>query len=334
MTQAGFRAALAAAAIATGMAAPGAGWAASPAASSWQPGHVEFVVPAGPGAALDAAARTLAQLAQQTGKVPAMIVTNRPGGAGVIALNVLEQHPGDGNYLMTLTSSLLNNQILGVVDRDYRDYTPIAKLFDEYVAVVVSAKSPYQTLDALLKAMRENPAALNIGVATSIGNHIHVGIAKPLKAAGVDIGKLTIVPYKSSAESMTALIGGHLDIVAATTPNLLGPLQAGAIRVLAVSSPQRLQGELASIPTWREQGVDAVSVSAQGILGPRGMTPQQVAFWDGLLRQVVQTPAWEDVLQRNQWRGDYIGPGEVRDYLAREFDGTRAILADLGLVEP
>ncbi|OZI38191.1 hypothetical protein CAL29_07620 [Bordetella genomosp. 10] len=307
--------------------------AAAPPAKPWKPDHAEYIVPAGPGAALDLAARKLVQMMEQKGLVENMIVSNRPGGNTAIALNVLDQKQGDGNYLMTLTSSLINDQIIGSLNKKYTDYTPIANLLDENVAVVVRADSPWHTAMDLVNALKKNPGQANIAIATSIGNHIHVGIARPLKAAGVDVTKLTIVPFKSSADSMTALLGGHVNIVAATTPNLLAPMQTGKIRVLAIAAPERLQGPLSGIPTWKEQGVNVVSVSSQGVIGPKGMTPEQVAFWDHAIRTVTSTPEWQAFLAHNQWRSHYLDAAGEAAYLDEQFAATRSVLTDLGLAK-
>jgi len=155
-------------------------------AQEWQPGPtVEFIVPAGAGAALDSAGREIQQLLRQRDLVRSMVVINKPGGNSAIALAVLDQHPGDGNYLMTLTTSILNSHILGQLPKSYRDYTPLALLFREYIGLVVREDSPFRTAQDLIRFMKDKPGALNIGVATSVGNHIHVGAALPLSKAGV-----------------------------------------------------------------------------------------------------------------------------------------------------
>ncbi len=299
----------------------------------WHPSHGEFIVPSGPGASLDTAARSLMHLLQQRGFTDRMVVSNRPGGSLAIALNELDLHQGDGNYLMSFVSSLLNYQITGALDRNYSDYTPVVTLFDEVVAVVVRADSPYQNISELIEALKIKPEIANIAVATAIGNHIHVGIAAPLRKAGVDITKLTVIPYKSSAESMTALIGGHVNIVAASTPNLIAPLQAGKIRVLAVGAPQRLKAPLDTIPTWIEAGIDIVPVSSQGVLGPKDMPPAQVAFWSHAFKTVTATPEWHALMERNQWIPRYMGPEETLRYRDQEFAQIQAVLSNLGLAK-
>jgi putative tricarboxylic transport membrane protein len=298
----------------------------------WRPGpKVEFVVPSGPGAALDAAARKLAQLLEEHRLAHTVVVYNKPGGANAIALNVLQQHDGDANYLMTLGTTLINSQASGQLHASYSDFTPLALLFDEYVTVAVRADSPIKTGRDLIARLRTDPTALSIGIATQIGNHIHLGIAKPLKAGGVDVSRLTVVPFKSSADSMSALLGGHLDVVSATTPNLLPHLAGNRIRVLAVAAPQRLQGAFAQIPTWREQGIDAVAQSSQGVMTTRGASPAQIRYWVAALKEITQTPAWRDFLSRNQWQPHFLPTQQATRYLDGELLEARKLMDQIGV---
>ena len=308
------------------------GWAA---AQAWRPErNVEFVVPAGPGAALDTAARQIKELTDRLQLLPTpMIVTNRPGGAGMVAMGALQARPGDAHMLVTLTHSSINNKLVGEVALGYEDFTPLAILFDEFITVAVRADSPVRTGRDLAEALRRNPAALSVGVATSVGNHIHAAIAKPLKAAGVDIGRMTVVPFKSSAESMTNLLGGHLDVVSASAVNVISLMKTGKIRVIAVAAAERLGGDLAEVPTWREQGVDAVYSSSQGVLGARGLGAAQIAFWEGVLERVTSTPEWQAFLAKNHWKPRFLRHAEARRYLDAEAEVARSLLGDLGLLK-
>ena len=308
------------------------GWAG---AQAWRPErNVEFVVPAGPGAALDTAARQVKELTGRLQLLPTpMIVTNRPGGAGMVAMGALQARPGDAHMLVTLTHSSINNKLVGEVALGYEDFTPLAILFDEFITVAVRADSPVRTGRDLAEALRRNPAALSVGVATSVGNHIHAAIAKPLKAAGVDIGRMTVVPFKSSAESMTNLLGGHLDVVSASAVNVISLMKTGKIRVIAVAAAERLGGDLAEVPTWREQGVDAVYSSSQGVLGARGLGAAQIAFWEGVLERVTSTPEWQAFLAKNHWKPRFLRHAEARRYLDAEAEVARSLLGDLGLLK-
>lgn len=302
-------------------------------AQDWQPSQkVEFVVPSGAGAALDAAAREMLNLLERNKIVTQpMVVSNRSGGSGSVALQVLAQHPRDGHYLSTFTTGMLNARAIGNVSTTYEEMTPLAVVLEEAVVVAVRADSPIKGAADLVARLKESPSSLSIGVATAIGNHIHAGVAKPLKVAGVDIAKLRIVPYKSSAESMTQLIGGHLDVVAATTPNVIAQMKAGRIRVIAVATAERLQGALASVPTWTEQGVPAVFSSVQGVLGPKGMTPEQIRFWESAFRKVSEMPEWKEFLAKQNWRATFMGASEMARYLETEYGGTKSLITDLKL---
>lgn len=302
-------------------------------ADSWKPGPVvNFVVPAGAGGSLDMVARKIQHIAIQKRLVESMIVSNKPGGALAVALNELDRHPGNGDYLMTLTTSLINNNITGSLkNKTYQEYTPLAILFQEYVGLIVHKDSPFKTAKDLVEYMKANPGKLNVALATSLGNHIHVGAALPLQAAGVDVTKINFIPYKSSAQSITQLLGKNVDVVAASTPNFLTAMKNDQLRVLVVGSPQRLPEPLSSIPTWRESGYDVLTISVQGVLGPKDLTPAQIQFWGKTLKEITSTDDWKSFVLQRGWNPDYVGPDKVVGELASETKRIRSILDTLGL---
>ncbi len=310
--------------------------AAAPAqAADWKPTQsVLYTVPAGAGGSLDQAVRMIKNIAEKRGLLDKpLVIENKAGGAGKIAVSPLDVHPGDPHFLTVITYSLLTNHIIGSVDFTYTDYQPIAMLFGEYVTLSVNASSPIKDAKDLVARLKKDPSSLSIGVATSLGNHIHVGAAKPLKAAGVDISKLVVVPFRSSAESLTNLMGGHIDVMAATTPNVLTQMKEGRIRVLAVASPSRLKGALASIPTWRDVGVDSTYNSAQGVMGAKGMPPEALKFWTDLFRTVTRDPEWLAFVESRQWEPRFVDSSEIGTELKQAYGETHDVLRDLGLAK-
>ncbi|WP_423455987.1 Bug family tripartite tricarboxylate transporter substrate binding protein [Ottowia sp. VDI28] len=322
----GFRVAVAGIAILAGISAPAH-------AQGWKPTRqVSYTVPAGPGGALDQAARKIVEIAEKRHLIDKpIVIENKPGGAGRMALAPLDQHPGDPHYLSVITYSLLTNQIMGQLPVGFEDYTMLALLFGEYVTVSVRTESPIRDALDLVERLKKNPNSLSLGVATSLGNHIHVGAAKPLKAAGVDISKMVVVPYKSSQESLTNMLGGHLDVMASTTPNVLAQMQAGRIRVLAVASGSRLDGPFSSIPTWKELGVNATYDSAQGVMTSKGVPPEAIAYWNDFFKKVSSDPEWIEFVKSRQWEPRYRNATQTRGELARAYQDSREVLTDLGL---
>ncbi|MFW8564824.1 Bug family tripartite tricarboxylate transporter substrate binding protein [Orrella sp. 11846] len=300
----------------------------------WKPGPVvQFIVPAGAGGSLDMVARQIHKIGMEKHLFENMIVNNRPGGALAVALNDLEKHPGDGDYLMTLTTSIFNNNITGLLkDRPYTNYSPIAILFQEYVGLIVHKDSPYKTAKDLISAMKKDPDKLNVALATSLGNHIHVGAALPLQKAGVDVTKINFIPYKSSAESVTQLLGKNVDVVAASTPNFLTALKNDQLRILVVGAPSRLPGVLSHIPTWKEEGVDVITTSIQGVMGPPDLKPDQIQYWGNAFSEITSTSEWKEFVEQRGWAPDFVGPDEIGEVLKSETNRIREILDTLGLI--
>ncbi len=212
--------------------------------TAWKPERaIEIIVGAGPGAAADATARNLQRIVQERKLVPAPFnVINRPGAGYSIAWTYMHTHPGDGHYLALTALSLITNAITGTNPLTYTDVTPIAQLFTEYMVLVVRNDSPIRNGRDAVERLKRDPTAYSIALAAALGNQNHIATAVALKAGGVDVRRLKVVIFDSSALSMTALLGGHVDLVAASASNVLGHLRAGRVRVLGISSPQRLAG--------------------------------------------------------------------------------------------
>lgn len=324
------------AAIATGAMMAGIIPAQAQAQRAWKPDrNVEIVVGAGPGAAADATGRMLQRILTERKLVSASIsVSNRPGAGYAVAWNYVNSHPGDAHYLAPTALSLVTNAIMGMNPLNHADVTPIAQLFTDYVVHAVRADSPIKDGKDLADRLRRDAASLSIALAAARGNQNHLATGLALRAAGgVDVKSLKIVIFDSSALSMGALLGGHVDVVAATALNVLPHLKSGRIRVIAISSPERVKGELAAIPTWKEQGINAVFDNWRGVIGPRGLSAAQVAFWEEALASVVATDDWKKDLEKNYLTHSFMKSQESRKFLQEESAKLQAVLTDLGLAK-
>jgi len=302
--------------------------------SAWKPErNVEIISGTAAGGAVDKANRTVQRIWQDKKILDVTSsVVNKPGGGNTIAWNYINQHAGDGHYVSIAPYTILTNKIIGMSPLSYTDFTPIALLFDEYITVSVRADSPIKNAQDMIERLRKDPSSLSIAVASALGNHIHVGIAKPLKTAGVDIKKLKVVAFKSSGDSVAALLGGHIDVVSSTTPNVLGQLQAGKIRVIAITSATRLSGPLAGVATWKEQGVNIEFNASQGAIGPKGLAAPQLAFWENAFLRLSQSDEWKKELEASNWQSNYRNSQDTARYYEREYAEMKAVLGELGLV--
>ena len=313
----------------------GAALAAAPALAQWSPTRpVEIVAPSGPAGTSDSTARVIQRILQKQKLVGVTVnVVNKPGGTGNVALAYLNQHPGDGHYLLIATSASISNFIVGTSPYNHNDFTAVAMLFDDYMSVNVQTGSAIASGRDLIERLKRAPESLAFGVSNSRSGGNYTILASALRAGGVDVKRLRSVIFAGGGATTQALLGGHVDAINTAPGNMVEFLKAGKLRTLALSGSKRLWGPFADVPTWREQGVPFDGGGWRGIQGPKGMTPAQLAFWDGVFRKVVQTDEWKKDLEQNFWVSAYAPAAEAKRILDREFDEFKAILTELGMAK-
>ncbi len=302
-------------------------------AQGWKPDKpVEIIATNAPGGGADRIIRIMLNVLQERRDFAVPVsINNKPGGGSAVAYAYLNQHPGDGHYVALGSKALLTNNISGR-GPSYTEMTPVAHLFGEYVCVTVLPGSPLKSGRDLVERIAKNPAALSFGIATSLGGPNHQGVAAALKAGGAEVKALRNVIFQSGGAASTAMLGGHIDVVPITAAFGAALLKNGQVRLLAVGSPNRLGGILADIPTWREQGYDAVVSNWRTIVGPRGMAPAQVAFWEDALRRFTESAEWKKEVEANFWISEFMNRAETMKFLERDQAALRAFLMDMGLV--
>ncbi len=303
--------------------------------AQWQPTrNVEIIAPAAAGSALDAVARLVQKVLQDKKLLTATtIVVDKAGGGNAVGFNYLNSRPADGHAILVTPFTIITNRITGANPINYQDITPLAMLADEHIAFVVNVNSPMKTGKDLLERLRRDPAAVSMALASALGNANHIAVSLVGKTVGADPKKFRIAVFNSSGESITAVLGGHVEL-AITTTGLVGPhVQAGRVRALAVASEKRLAGQLAQVPTWREQGTDVVFSSWRALIGPRGMTAEQIAYWESLMAKVAAQEEWQRDLDQNALTPAYLNAEATKKLFTQQAETLRGILADLGLAK-
>ncbi len=286
-------------------------------AADWKPEKaVEIVVNTPPGNGPDRTARVMQSILQDKKYVDVpVVVSNKLGGGGVVAYAYLNTRPGDGHTLMIASKALLTNHIAGR-GPSYTEYTPVAHLFGEYMVITVKPDSPIQSGKDLVARVKKNPSGVSFGIATSLGNPIHQSIAAPLRAEGVDIKSLKNVIFNAGSASLAVQLAA-----------------AGQVRLLAATSPQRLTGALAEVPTWRELGYDTVVSQWRGVVGPKGMSGAQVAYWERILKRMTEADEWRQDIEKNFWSAEFMNAREMRQAMDKDNASLKVFLNDLGLVK-
>jgi putative tricarboxylic transport membrane protein len=322
-------------AAAAALATAAAYFPAHAATSAWKPEKpIELIVPDSPGGGQDRTVRVLQKLLHDNALVGSPInIMNKPGGSGNIAYSYLSQYTGDAHYLAIATATMLTNHVLGLSTYSYADFTPVAILYGEYIGFAANPEGSLKSGKDMVERLRKDPESVTFAFGTSRGNANHIAVALVAKAAGVDPRRLKVVIYKASIDATTALMGGHVDVVATPTSTYAPVMGTGKVRIIGIAAPQRMGGVFANSPTWKEQGIDAVASGYRMLIAPKGLSASQIAFWDNALGRVTRTEGWKKELAANEWESQYMTSAESRRYLDARYEEYRKILVEIGLAK-
>ncbi len=303
-------------------------------AQTWRPAKaVELIVPTAPGGANDQVARAIQRIMRDEKLLQTPLeVLNKPGGNQTIAVAYLIQHAADPHYLLIANPTLIGSHIAGISPVNYTDLTPLALLFSEHTVFSVPTDSSIKSAQDLFDRLHADPEAIAFGV-VSRGGPSHLALSAAVKAAGVDARKLKTVVFKTNSESLTAMVGGHIQAVASSVSSALGHMKSGKTRVLAIVAQQRMPGALANVPTLREQGMEVTQASWRVVFGPKGISAQQVAYWEDALAKMAASDEWKKALEANNWAGPFLRGKELTAYLEHNYRVTRALMSDLGMAK-
>jgi putative tricarboxylic transport membrane protein len=295
----------------------------------------ECIAPAKPGGGFDLTCK-LAQSALMDSKVIAdpMRVTYMPGGIGAVAYNsVIAQRPGENNTIVAYSSGSLLNLAQGKFGRyGENDVRWLAVVGADFGAVIVSDSSPFKSLKDVLAAVKADPTKVVFGAGGTVGSQDWMKAALTAKAAGVDPKAMRFVAFEGGGEAMTALQGGHVHVYSGDASEAVQQQKAGTkIRVLAVMADKRLPGDLASIPTAKEQGVDIVWPIVRGFyMGPK-VSDTDFHAWTAAFKKMMDTPAYDKIrAERGLFPFDLVG-AEADAHAKKQVAEYRKLVQEFGL---
>ncbi|WP_455663262.1 tripartite tricarboxylate transporter substrate binding protein [Pradoshia sp.] len=294
--------------------------------------NIEIVAPASPGGGWDITARSVQKILGDAKLTDGNInVINKPGGGGEVGWNYLNQK--DSHYLAVNSSLLLTNNLLGQSKLTHKDFTPLATLATEWQSIAVPVDSPYESINDLLDMIKKDPKSIKIGVGPGLGNDDHLSFVQAAVMKGINPKDLNFLVYDGGGgDVVTALLGHHVEVITTSLSETKGQHLAGKLKILAVSSDERLE-ELEDVPTLEEEGIDMVFPHWRGIMGPPDMTEEEISYWDEKLSKMVETDMWKELVENNDWENFYQNSTDTKKFMEEQEQLYKELIDDSGLIK-
>ena len=286
---------------------------------------ITIVVPWPPGAATDAATRFIADAMSRDLGQP-VVVENRPGASGALGSAYVASGPKDGYRLVTATADThtINPQVRKSLSYDAnRDFEPLALFATLSIVWVARPELPYRTMAELVAAAKQRSTPLSYGT-WGVGSTAHMAGALLEMAGGVEFNH---VPFQGAAPAVTALGGGHVDMMPFIRTSSAQMRATGKVKVLGVATAKRLPGELADVPTLAEQGIQgAESSSWYGLMAPKGIPEDVRARLTASINKVLATPDLREKIAGTGLDPLPLSGAEFRDYLKQQWDTVGRVI--------
>ncbi|OHV89269.1 Bug family tripartite tricarboxylate transporter substrate binding protein [Mesorhizobium sp. ORS 3428] len=258
-----------------------------------EPAKPECLAGAKPGGGFDLTCRLAANTLLTTKQISQpMAVTYMEGGVGAVAYNhVVGKRAKDGNLITAASSGsalLIAQGKFGQYDENAVRW--LGALGADYGVLVVNAGSPYKTLKDLVDAYKADPSSFAIGGGGAVGSQDWMKASLLAKAAGQEPKKMHYAALEGGGAVLTALEGGHVQVGSGDAAEMVKHHVAGKIRILAVMAPQRLPGELAEVPTAREQGFDIDWPIWRGYYVGKDVSDADYDWWAKAFETASKTP--------------------------------------------
>lgn len=276
---------------------------------------VTVIVPWPAGGGVDIGARIMSSYLEKELGQPFQVV-NEAGASGQVGTTKAAQSKPDGYTFVIPGSPTFEATFLdpsrGAVFTG-ASFTPVANTVLDPNTFTVMSTSKYQTLADVIKASKEKPESVITGT-SGLMTDDHIAALALMKQSGI---KLAMTHFAGGAPNLTALQGGHIDMMIGNIGDALAGYQANTMRVLAVASAERTTF-LPNAPTFKEQGIDIVSAVARGWIAPAGTPPEVVKVVETAMKKIDASPEYREKMKAAGFPVAFIGTDDYGKYLAAE----------------
>jgi putative tricarboxylic transport membrane protein len=291
------------------------------------------IVPAGsPGGGLDIHARAIEQaLTVEKMLDKPFTVLHKGGGGGNLMTSYLVNQKGNGYVWGINSNRVLLNELMGTIEYGFKDLTPVARLTTEFNCWVVRADSKYKSAMDILADLKKDPTSVTFGVGTVPSND-QFNIMLPAKAKGIDSTKIKIVAFDAGGDAMAKLLGNHVPILSTGFSEAVTQAEAGKVRILSVSAPNKLD-RMPAVPCWKDLGIDVAIYHWRGIYGPPEMPKVAYDYWNKKFAAMVKTKTWKASLDKFELFDAFLPGDEFKKQLEKENETYRELLGSMNMLK-
>ena len=292
--------------------------------------RLRMMVPNSPGGGYDLTARTAVKIMEDNDLTGRVEVFNVIGAGGTVAMARLMNEKGNGDLMMMMGLGVVGATYTNGSSARASDATALAKMVEEQEGILVPADSPFKTVQDLVAAWKADPAKVTIGGGSSPGGPDHLFPMETARAAGVDPSAVNYVSYDGGGDLLTALLGKKIAAGTTGLGEFVDQIEAGQVRVLAVSGDERVEG--VDAPTLTEAGIDLTFTNWRGILAPPGISEDAKTAMVKVLEELHGTDGWKEALVKNGWTDAFQTGAEFEQFLKDQDQRVSSTLTELGLM--
>ena len=295
-------------------------------AGDWPERGITLTVGYGAGGTTDSTARVLASVLERELDTT-ITVLNRPGGGGSVAAAIAKTQEPDGYNIFTLTtgSAVLSPHTQDLPYDTLEDFTFVAQFAQWNLGIVVPRDAPYSSLEELVDFARENPGEISYAIAGT-GTPQHLTMERIAMHEELD---WKAVAFNGGAASVTALLGGHVDVMAGAT-EWLPQVQSGEFKLLAIITDKRM-ADFPDVPTLLDLGYDIAAPSILGIAGPKGMPQEAVERLEAAIKTATEGEELQDIIAKLAMQINYLDSTMFEDSVRTQYTTQGEIISAAGL---
>jgi len=293
---------------------------------------IEHIVGTGAGGSTDLAARVLSSVIPKYLGQP-LVVVNKKGGGGAIGIDYVRKAKPDGYTMLEATIGPLT--IYPAIHRksphSYDTLTPVARTEIIPAVLVARPDDRWDNIEEFVSYAKDHPGELKYAIA-EMASLSDLGAKSFLIDAGIPLKSVTGVPFDGTAESVAALLGGHVDFSYLNLSPCMDHIKAGTLVALGISTPDRID-QLPDVPTFTEKGYKESNIMGwKGVMGPPGLPDKIIKVWENAIQQTVKDKAWLKFQSKLGSIPAYLGHEDFANFIEEQYKKFRKIAEEEGLI--